>query len=70
MMPYDMAYKLYRTVSNQGKNPNVHMLSFPLPGFIPTGGMMSHLVIAFLIQIYMALKENPEDMRALCKSVK
>lgn len=70
MMPYDMAYKLYRTVSNQGKNPNVHMLSFPLPGFIPTGGMMSHLVIAFLVQICMALEENPEDMRALCKSVK
>lgn len=70
MMPYDMAYKLYRTVSNQGKNPNVHMLSFPLPGFIPTGGMMSHLVIAFLVQICMALGENPEDMRRLCKSVK
>ena len=70
MMPYEHAYSLYRTISNQGKNPLVRMLSIPFPGFIPTGGMMSHLVIAFLIQIYMALKENPEDMRALCKSVK
>jgi len=70
MMPYEHAYSLYRTISNQGKNPLVRMLSIPFPGFIPTGGMMSHLVIAFLIQIYMALKENPEDMRSLCKSVK
>lgn len=63
MIPYELAYKLYRTISNQGKNPKVHMLSIPFPRFIPTGGMLSHLVIAFLGQILMSLEENPEDMR-------
>lgn len=70
MMPYEMAYKLYRTVSDQGKNPNVHMLSIPFSRFIPTGGNLKHMVIAFLIQVLIAFKEKPEDMRRLYKSVK
>ena len=70
MMPYEQAYKLYRTISNQGENHNVHMLSVPFPNFIPTGGMLSHLVIAFLEHVLMSLEENPEDMRMRYRSVK
>ena len=70
MMPYAQAYNLYRMVSGQGTNPNVHMLNVPLPGFIPTCGMLTHLIIAFLLQMAIAFKENPEDMRRLCKQVK
>ena len=70
MIPYEMAYKLYRTLSDQGKNPHVHMYDVPFPGFIPTGGMLTHVIIAFLEQILIALKENPEDLTRLFKKVK
>jgi len=46
------------------------MLSIPFPSFIPTGGMMSHLVIAFLGQILLSFEENPEDMQRRYKTVK
>jgi len=70
MLPYKLAYELYRIVSDRGKNPNVHMLAIPLPSFIPTGGMLNHLIIAVLIQFYIVFLENPEDTRRLYKSVK
>ncbi|MBR3989871.1 MAG: hypothetical protein IKI85_04935, partial [Bacteroidales bacterium] len=69
-IPYEKAYELYRDISDEGKNPNVHMLSIPFPSFIPTGGMMSHLVIAFLGQILLSFEENPEDMQRRYKTVK
>ena len=70
IIPYEEAYRLYRTLSDEGKNPNVHMLSIPFPSFIPTGGMMSHLVIAFLGQILLSFEENPEDMQRRYKTVR
>jgi hypothetical protein len=70
MIPYEQAYQLYRTISNQGKNPYVHMLSVPFPSFISTGATLSHLVIAFLGQVLMSLEENPEDMRMRYKTVR
>jgi hypothetical protein len=70
MIPYELAYQLYRTVSDEGKNPNVHMLSIPFPSFFPTGGMKSHLIISFLGQVLLSFEENPEDMRLRYKSVK
>lgn len=63
MVSYELTYNLYRTLSSEGKNSNVHMMSVPFPRFIPTGGMNKHLVIAFLVQVYMAFVQNPEDMR-------
>ena len=70
IIPYDEAYRLYHAISDEGKNPNVHMLSIPFPSFLPTGGMMLHLVIAFLGQIQLSFEENPEDMRLRYKSVR
>ncbi len=70
IIPYEEAYRLYRTLSDEGKNRNVHMLSIPFPSFIPTGGMMSHLVIAFLGQILLSFEENPEDMQRRYKTVR
>lgn len=70
MMPYEMVYDLYRTISNNGQNPLVHMLSVPSMRLLPSGGLNPHFIIAFVGQILMAFVENPEDMRKLYKSVK
>ena len=70
MIPFEKAYNLYRTISNQGRNPLVHMLSVPSMRFIPNGGMKPHFIIAFVGQIIMAFVEKPKDMRRLYKSVK
>jgi hypothetical protein len=58
MIPYEMVHNLYNTI----KNKNVHLMSVPYPKLIPGGGMHKHLVVAFMVQVYMALVENPEDL--------
>jgi len=63
MMPYTMVCDLYRTLSNDGQNSLVHMLSVPSMRLLPHGGMKPHFIIAFVGQLLMALVENPEDMR-------
>ena len=70
MIPFELAYNLYRTLSNEGQNPLVHMLSVPAMRFIPNGGLKPHFIIAFVGQIIMTFAENPEDMRKVYKSVK
>ena len=70
MMPFEMVYDLYLTLSNEGQNPNVHMLSVPSMRILPHGGLNPHFIVAFMGQIIMALVENPEDMRTFYKSVK
>ena len=70
MIPFEKSYNLYRTLSNQGKNSKVHMLSVPNPGFLPDTGMSPHYIISFMAQIFMAFEENPEDMRLRYKSVR
>ena len=70
MIPYELAYDLYRTLSNEGQNPLVHLLQVPSMRFLPNGGMKPHFIIAFMGQIIMAFVEDPEDMRRLYKSVK
>ncbi len=69
MIPYAEAYKLYRTISRDGRNPLVHMLDVPSMRFIPSGGLKPHFIIAFVGLLLMALCENPEDMCRLYKSV-
>lgn len=70
MMPFEMVYDLYRSLSNEGRNPLVHMLSVPAMRLLPHGGLNPHFIIAFVGQILMALVENPGDMRKFYKSVK
>ncbi len=70
MMPFEMVYDLYRMLSRDGQNPNVHMLSVPSMRLLPHGGLNPHFIVAFMGQIIMALVENPEDMRTFYKSVK
>lgn len=70
MIPYEIAYNVYSTISGQGKNADVHMMSVPFPRFIPTGGLNAHLVTAFLMQVYMSLVQHPKDMFRLFKSVR
>jgi len=70
MIPYELAYKMYHAISNQGENRKVHMLAVPLPNFIPRGDMSPHLVVAFLGQVFMALAEEPSDLKRLYQSVK
>jgi len=70
MMPFEMVYDLYRRVSRNGQNPQVHMLSVPAMRLLPHGGMNPHFIIAFVGQILMAFVENPEDMQRLYKRVK
>ena len=69
MMPYEFAYRQYRTISNNGKNPNVHMLSVPSMRFVPRGGMNLHFIIAFMGLIIMSFVENPEGMQRYFKPV-
>ena len=69
MVPYEAAHNLYRTISNDGRNPLVHMLAVPAMRFIPNGGMRPHFIIAFVGLLIMTLYENPEDMRRPYKSV-
>lgn len=70
MMPFEMVYDLYRTVSHDGQNPRVHMLSVPAMRLLPHGGLNPHFIVAFVGQIIMAFVENPEDMQKIYKSVK
>ena len=70
MMPYQVAYNQYLTISNQGQNPNVHMLSVPSMRLVPNGGMNQHFIIAFMGQLIMALVENPEDLQRYFKPVR
>ena len=70
MMPFERVYDLYRTLSNDGRNAKVHMLSVPSMRFVPSGGMNPHFIIAFVGQILMAFVQNPEDMCKLYKSVR
>ena len=70
MIPFEMAYSLYRRISNNGQNPMVHMLSVPSMHYVPRGGMNPHFVLAFMGQIMMAFAENPEGMQRLYKTVK
>ena len=66
MIPYYIAHNVYQTLSNQGKNRNVHMLSVPAFKIIPRKGMSPHLIIAFMVQVNMAFAgENPSDMTRL-----
>ena len=67
ILPYRMAHKLYLTISDQGKNPNVHMMSVPFSSAMIIDGMSPHFVMAFMVQVYMALSENPTDMYQLYK---
>ena len=69
MIPFEMVYDLYRTISNEGRNARVHMLSVPSWRFLPRGGMNPHFIIAFVEQVIMAFVQNPEDMCKLNKSV-
>ena len=70
MIPFELAYDLYRTLSRQGQNPLVHILAVPAMRFIPNGGMKPHFIIAFVGQLIMAFFENPEDMRRPYKTVR
>lgn len=70
MMPFEMVYDLYRTLSNEGQNERVHMLSVPSMRLLPNGGMNPHFIVAFIGLIIMAFVENPEDMRKFYKCVK
>ena len=70
MIPYELAYDLYRTLSRQGQNPLVHMLAVPSMRFIPSGGMKPHFIVAFVGQLIMSFCEDPQDMRHPYKSVK
>jgi len=70
MIPYDTAYNLYRTLSDHGRNPLVHMLAVPSMSFLPSGGLRPHFIIAFIGQILMAFAQNPEDMQRFYKLVK
>ena len=70
MIPYKEAYRLYLRISNDGKDPSVHMKDVPSVRFIPAGGLNPHFIIAFFILMYMAFSENPEDMRLLRNSDK
>ena len=45
------------------------MMSVPFPRIMPTCGMNPHLVISFLVQVYMAFAKEPADMYRLFKSV-
>lgn len=69
MVPFELAYSLYRTISNQGRNASVHMLSIPSFGDVPTGGLDPHFIISTLVQIEMACVEDPEDMLQLYQTV-
>ena len=70
MIPYETAYNLYRTLSDHGRNPLVHMLAVPSMSFLPSGGLRPHFIIAFIGQILMAFAQNPEDMQRFYKLVK
>lgn len=70
MMPFEMVYDLYRSVSNDGQNPLVHMLSVPAMRLLPHGGLNPHFIIAFVGQILMAFVENPEDLLWIYKTVR
>lgn len=70
MIPFHIAYSVYQLISNNGQNPNVHMLQVPSMRFLPHGGMNPHFIIAFMGQIMMAFAENPEDMQRRYKTVK
>ena len=63
MIPYEVAHNLYKTI----KSSNVHMMSVPFPSIIPDGGMNPHLVVSFMVQVYMALVENPADLYQIFK---
>ena len=69
MLPYQYAYDQYLAISNNGQNPNVHMLNVPAMRFVPRGGMKLHFIIAFIGQMMMAFAENPEGMKKIYKSV-
>ncbi len=70
MLPYQYAYNQYLAISNNGQNPNVHMLNIPANRFASMGGMKPHFIIAFMSQVMMAFAENPESMQRLYKAVK
>ena len=70
MLPYQYAYNQYLAISNNGQNPNVHMLNIPANRFASMGGMKPHFIIAFMSQVMMAFAENPESMQSLYKAVK
>lgn len=71
MIPYYTAHNQYLTLSDQGKNRNVHMLSVPAFKMIPRKGMSPHLVIAFMVQVNMAFAgEDPSDMTRLYRPVR
>lgn len=70
MLPYQYAYNQYLAISNNGQNPNVHMLNIPANRFASMGGMKPHFIIAFMAQVMMAFAENPESMQSLYKAVK
>lgn len=69
LFPFEVVYPLYRTLSGQGRNAGVRMLSVPSFGNLPTGGLDSHYIIATLIQIEMACAEDPADMMQLYRLV-
>ena len=70
MLPYQYAYNQYLAISNNGQNPNVHMLNIPANRFASMGGMKPHFIRAFMAQVMMAFAENPESMQRLYKAVK
>jgi len=70
MIPYRLAYNLYNTISDGGRNPLVHMLAVPAMRFLPTGDLKPHFIVAFMGQVIMSFVENPENMRRLYKSVR
>ena len=70
MIPYELAYNLYRTLSNEGQNTKVHMMNVSSLGDFPTGGLNTHFVISFMVQIHMACMRDPSDMLLIYNPVK
>ena len=70
LVPYDSVEKLYKDISNNGQNPQVHLLSVPaVEGKLINSNLGIHYYTSFVMSINMACAKDPEDMTLLYRPV-
>ena len=70
LVPYDSVEKLYKDISTNGQNPQVHLLSVPaVEGKLINSNLGIHYYTSFVMSINMACAKDPEDMTLLYRPV-
>lgn len=68
LLPFKYAERYARLLSENGSNPNVHLLEVSSVG-IDTKELDPHFIIAFLMQINMACMKEPEDLMTVYRPI-